>query len=71
MNATSQTRTATTHRSASGLARVYSWIKRAQADAHACRTLAELDSRTLRDIGFTRRDMAVLRVAGAVSSGSR
>ena len=71
MNVISQTRTASARRPTSSLARVYGWISRAQADARARRSLAELDTRTLRDIGFTRRDLAVLRVAGTVSSGSR
>ncbi len=52
--------------SATRLGRAYRWIKRTQADARAQararRTMAQLDDRTLRDIGVTRRDVAVMVV---------
>jgi len=67
MNATLQIRPATSRRPASRLARAYAWVRwisGARADARARRTLVEVDARTLRDIGFTRRDMAVIRVVG-------
>jgi uncharacterized protein YjiS (DUF1127 family) len=46
--------------------RLFTWIMRKRAAAHARRALAQVDARTLRDIGFTRRDIAVLTM---VSSG--
>jgi uncharacterized protein YjiS (DUF1127 family) len=46
--------------------RLLTWIKRKRAAARARRALAQVDARTLRDIGFTRRDIAVLTM---VSSG--
>jgi uncharacterized protein YjiS (DUF1127 family) len=48
--------------SATRLARAYRWIRRTQAEVRAGRTMAQLDDRTLRDIGITRRDVAVLVV---------
>ena len=68
MTATSQTRSAV---SASRLARAYAWLKRNRANARARRTLAQVDTRTLRDLGFTRREIATLSVACALSSDSR
>lgn len=41
----------------SRLRRLVERIRRARADARARRALAELDSRTLRDIGLTRQDV--------------
>jgi uncharacterized protein YjiS (DUF1127 family) len=67
MNATLQIRPATTRRPASRLARAYAWvrwIRHARAKARARRRLAEVDARTLRDIGFTRRDIAVISLVG-------
>ena len=61
MNATLQTRPFT---SASRLARAYDWVRRTRANARARRALAQVDARTLRDIGVTRRDITVLTVAG-------
>jgi len=63
MNAATQTRPAL--RPASPLARAYDWVRRRRATARARRSLAELDARTLRDIGITRRDLAVFSVAGS------
>jgi len=63
MNATLQTRPVTSVLSASRLARAYDWLRRARANARARRALAQVDARTLRDIGVTRRDITVLRVA--------
>lgn len=63
MNAASQTRPAT-RRPASPLARAYDWVRRSRANARVRRTLAEVDARTLRDIGVTRRDLAVFSVTG-------
>jgi uncharacterized protein YjiS (DUF1127 family) len=57
MNATF--RPATSALSASRLAQVYAWVERARATARARRALAQVDARTLRDIGFTRREIAV------------
>jgi uncharacterized protein YjiS (DUF1127 family) len=63
MTAISQIRPATFAASASNLARAYTWLKRARANARArrslARSLAHVDARTLRDIGFTRREIAV------------
>ena len=64
MNATLQTRPVTSVLSASRLARAFDWLRRTRANARARRALAELDARTLRDIGVTRREITVLRVAG-------
>lgn len=66
MNAAPQTRPATsrpaTSRPASPLTRAYDWVKRRSAFARTRRSLADLDARTLRDIGITRRDLAVYSV---------
>jgi uncharacterized protein YjiS (DUF1127 family) len=62
MNATLQMRRATLALSASRLARAYTWIKRTRASARRRRTLAQVDVRTLRDIGFSRREIAVFTV---------
>jgi uncharacterized protein YjiS (DUF1127 family) len=43
--------------------RFVTWILRKRAAAHARRALAQVDARTLRDIGFTRRDIAVFTMA--------
>lgn len=52
--------------SATHLGRAYRWIKRTRARVRARtstrRTPVQLDDRTLRDIGVTRRDVAVLVV---------
>lgn len=64
MNATLQTLPLTSVLSVSRLARAYDWLRRARADARARRALAQVDARTLRDIGLTRRDITVLTVAG-------
>jgi uncharacterized protein YjiS (DUF1127 family) len=76
MNVTMQSRSAAAATPASRLARACGWINRANADARARRALAQVDARTLRDIGFTRRDLAVFTVAAyasrqSVSSGPR
>ncbi|MFW6027996.1 MAG: DUF1127 domain-containing protein [bacterium] len=76
MNATLQSRPAAAATAASPLARAYGWIKHANARARARRSLAQVDARTLRDIGFTRRDLAVFTVAAcaprnSLSSGPR
>jgi uncharacterized protein YjiS (DUF1127 family) len=50
---------------ATRLNRAYRWIERTRATVRARtarRTMAQLDDRTLRDIGVTRRDVAVLVV---------
>ncbi len=65
MNAAPQTRPATRH-PASPLARVFDWVKRRSASARSRRSLAEVDIRTLRDIGFTRRDIAVFTVTSSM-----
>lgn len=66
MNTLLQFRPTSSALSATRLGRAYGWIRRAQAKvrarARAPRTLAELDDRTLRDIGVTPRDVAVLVV---------
>lgn len=59
MTAILQIRPAAFAASASNLARAYTWLKRARANSRARRSLAHVDARTLRDIGFTRRDIAV------------
>lgn len=71
MNASLQIRPATSRRPASRIARVYAWFKRSRANTRARRTLAQVDARILRDIGFTRRDLAVISVVGSVSSSRR
>ena len=63
MNAAPQTRPATRY-PASPLARVYDWVMRRRATARSRRSLAEVDARTLRDIGITRRDLALFSVTG-------
>jgi uncharacterized protein YjiS (DUF1127 family) len=63
MTATLQTRP-TSVPSASRLARACDWVRRARANARARRALTQVDARTLRDIGVTRRDITVLTVAG-------
>jgi uncharacterized protein YjiS (DUF1127 family) len=65
MNATDNPQLARSALSASSVARLYTWVKRSRARRRA-RSLAHVDARTLRDIGFSRRDIAVLKV---VSSG--
>jgi uncharacterized protein YjiS (DUF1127 family) len=76
MNATLQTiRHSTASLSQSRLARAYVWLKRSRASSwanfrassRARRALCEVDARTLRDIGVTRRQRAVL----AVTAGDR
>lgn len=63
MNATSQIiRPSTAPQSASRLVRAYAWFKRSRASSRARRALSEVDARTLRDIGITRRQIAVLTV---------
>ena len=63
MNATSQTiRPGTASQSASRLVRAYVWLQRSRASSRARRALSEVDARTLRDIGITRRQLAVLTV---------
>ena len=54
---------ATATRSTLRRSRLFSWIMRKRAAAHARRALAQVDTRTLRDIGFSRRDIAVLTMA--------
>jgi uncharacterized protein YjiS (DUF1127 family) len=49
---------------ASSLARLYTWVRRSRARRRA-RSLAHIDTRTLRDIGFSRRDIAVLKVVSS------
>ncbi len=67
MNATLQTlRPSTASLSASRLARAFVWLKRSRATARASRALREVDARTLRDIGITRRQLAVLAVTAEV-----
>lgn len=75
MNAILQTiRPSTASLSASRLARAYIWLKRSHASyransrAHsrARQALSEVDARTLRDIGVTRRQLAVLTVTAGV-----
>ena len=61
MNAAPPTRPAT-RRPASRLALACNWVRRMRATARARRSLSEVDARTLRDIGFTRRDIAVFSV---------
>jgi uncharacterized protein YjiS (DUF1127 family) len=63
MNANSQTRPAASGFPASRLARAYGWFRRARDNARARHALAEVDTRTLRDIGVTRRDITVFKVA--------
>ena len=62
MNTSLQIRSSMASRPVTTLARVRTWIRRSRA-ARRARTLAQLDARTLRDIGFTRRDLVVLKVA--------
>jgi uncharacterized protein YjiS (DUF1127 family) len=63
MNATLQTiRPSTASLTPSRLARAYVWLKRSRASSRARRALSEVDARTLRDIGVTRRQLAVLTV---------
>ena len=71
MNATLQIRPPTSRRPASRIARVYAWFKRTRANTRARRTLAQVDARILRDIGLTRREIAVFSVVGSVSSSPR
>lgn len=67
MNATLQTiRHSTASLSESRLARAYVWLKRSRASSRARRALSEVDARTLRDIGITRRQLAVLAVTAGV-----
>jgi uncharacterized protein YjiS (DUF1127 family) len=64
MNATFQIRQpATATRSRLRRNRVFTWIMRKRAAARARRALAQVDARTLRDIGFTRRDIGVLTMS--------
>jgi len=67
MNVTLQTiRPSTASPSESRLARAYVWLKRSRANSRASsrarQALREVDARTLRDIGVTRRQLAVLAV---------
>ena len=62
MNPILQIRPTPSALSATRLGRAYRWIKRARARARARRALGQLDARTLRDIGVTRREVAVLVV---------
>jgi uncharacterized protein YjiS (DUF1127 family) len=48
--------------SASRLVQAYTRLKRSRAAARARRTLTQVDARTLRDIGITRRQIAVLTI---------
>ena len=67
MYATLQTiRHSTASLSESRLARAYVWLKRSRAQSRARRALREVDARTLRDIGVTRRQLAVLAVTAEV-----
>ena len=71
MHATLQTiRHSTASLSESRLARAYVWLKRSHASSRASsrarRALSEVDARTLRDIGVTRRQLAVLAVTAEV-----
>jgi uncharacterized protein YjiS (DUF1127 family) len=67
MNATLQTiRPSTASLSQSRLARAYVWLKRARAGSRTKRALSQVDARTLRDIGITRRQLAVLAVTTEV-----
>lgn len=67
MNATLQTiRLGTASLSASRLARACARLKRFRARSRARRALSEVDARTLRDIGVTRRQLAVLAVTAEV-----
>lgn len=59
MNVTSQLRQVL---SVSRLARAYTRLARSRANARSRRGLSEVDARTLRDIGITRRQFAVLTV---------
>lgn len=63
MNAAPQIRPATSS-TTSPLARAYDWVKRRSAFARGRRSLADVDARTLRDIGLTRRDLAVYSMTG-------
>ena len=68
MNATSQTiRPSIASPSPSRLAQAYVWLKRSRARSRARRALTQVDARTLRDIGVTRRQITVL----TVTAGSR
>jgi uncharacterized protein YjiS (DUF1127 family) len=65
MNATLQiskpaTATRSLTRSPARRNRLFTWIMRKRAASRARRALAQVDARTLRDIGFTHRDIAVL-----------
>jgi uncharacterized protein YjiS (DUF1127 family) len=63
MNATLQTiRHSTASLSQSRLARAYGWLNRSRASFRTRRALGEVDARTLRDIGVTRRQLAVLAI---------
>jgi uncharacterized protein YjiS (DUF1127 family) len=62
MNATLQTIRPIASLSASHFARAYVWLRRSRAESRARRTLRHVDARTLRDIGVTRRQIAVLAV---------
>ena len=67
MNATSQTIQATKGSLAgSRLVQAYAWLKRNRASSRARRALTEVDARTLRDIGITRRQLAVLTVTDEI-----
>lgn len=67
MSASSQTiLSGTAPHSASRLARAYVWFKRSRASSRAGRSLSEIDAHTLRDIGITRRQLAVLTVSAGV-----
>jgi uncharacterized protein YjiS (DUF1127 family) len=67
MNATLQTiRRSTASLSESRLARAFVWLKRSRDQSRARRALREVDARTLRDIGVTRRQRAVLAVTAEV-----
>jgi uncharacterized protein YjiS (DUF1127 family) len=62
MNATLHTIRPAASLSGSRLARAFVWLKRSRARSRARRALSQVDARTLRDIGVTRRQLAVLAV---------
>ena len=67
MNVTLQTiRPSTASPSESRLARAYVWLKRSRTSSRARHALREVDARTLRDIGVTRRQLAVLAVTAEI-----
>lgn len=67
MNTTLQIiRHSTASLSGSRLVQAYVRLKRSRASSRARQALREVDARTLRDIGVTRRQLAVLAVTAEV-----